>query len=207
MEGTITQNPEFIHVSARLIRAADQSYVWGNEYDLDIKYQSSAYQETIAQIAAHVASLLAPDASIKPLEFTANRDAALAYQLGRYLLVQGDPDKASGYCRNAMTLDPRFAAAYVCTAQSLITLDSLSVQQVESAKDLVKKALQLNDDFSEAHLLQGTLGLFYDWNLAAADPEIREALRHNPGNAWAWQAQAAYWLATGQTGKCGSPCP
>ncbi len=198
LEGAVTQNRKFIHVSARLIRAADQSYVWGNEYNLDIKYENSIFQQTVVQIATHVASLLAPDVSIRPLEFTHNRDAAMAYQLGRYLLVQGDADKAQAYCKKAMTLDPDFAAVYVCTAQSLMALENLSSQQVETAKGLVKKALQLNGDSSDAHLLQGSLDLFYGWNPAAAEPEIKEALRHNPGNAWAWQAQAAYFTVMGR---------
>ena len=198
LEGSITQNPQFIHIAARLIRTDDQSYVWGDDYDLGIKYQNSVYQQTIVQIATHVAALLAPDASIKPLEFTSNRQAALDYQLGRYLLVQGNPDKAGNYCRRAMTLDPHFAAAFECSAQSLMALPSLSGQQIASAKDLIRRALQLNSDSSEAHLLSGLLGIFYDWNLTAAGSEIREALRHNPGNAWAWQAQAAYFSALGE---------
>lgn len=198
LEGSITQKPQFIHIAARLIRTADQSYVWGDDYDLDIKYQNSVYQQTIVQIATHVAALLAPDVSIKPLEFTSNRQAAQDYQLGRYLLLQGNYAKASDYCRQAMTLDPQFAAAYACTARSLLALNDLSVQQVESGRNLIKKALQLNDDSSEAHLLQGLLDMFFDWNLTTAGPEIREALRHNPGNAWAWQAKAAYFSALGK---------
>ena len=199
LEGSITQNPAFIQVSARLIRVADQSYVWGSEYRLEPKYTSNTFQQTVVQIATHVASLLAPDASVKPLEFTGNRQAALDYQLGRYVLLQGDNAKAGDYCRQAMTLDPNFAAAYVCTAQSLLALNTLSTQQVNDASALVIKALELNADSSDAHLLQGTLDLFYRWNPTAAAPQIREALRHNPGNAWAWQAQAAYYSAMDRT--------
>lgn len=198
LEGSITQNPAFIQVSARLIRVADQSYVWGSEYRLDLKYTSNTFQQTVVQIATHVASLLAPDASVKPLEFTGNRQAALDYQLGRYVLLQGDDARAGDYCRHAVTLDPNFAAAYVCTAQSLLALNTLSTQQVNDAGALVAKALELNADSSDAHLLQGTLDLFYRWNLPAAASQIREALRHNPGNAWAWQAQAAYYSALDQ---------
>ena len=198
LEGAVTQSSQVIHVSARLIRAADQSYVWGNEYDLDLKYPNSAFQQVVVQIATHVASLLAPDASVKPLEFTNNRQAALDYQLGRYVLLRGDALKAEDYCRQAMAQDSRFAAAYVCTAQALMALDSLSAQQLNDAKVLVKKALALSGDSSDAHLLQGSLDFFYDWNPAAAEPQIREALRHNPGNAWAWQAQAAYYSAMGR---------
>jgi TolB-like protein/DNA-binding winged helix-turn-helix (wHTH) protein len=198
LEGAITQDTQSIHISARLITTADQSYVWGDEYDLDAKYQSDKFQQVVVKIAAHLASLLAPDASIKPLEFTSNRDAAFAYQLGRYLLVQGDYGKARDYCEKSITLDPGFAAAYTCTARALMGLPSMSVAQVDSAKKLVQQALRLNSESSEAHLLQGSLDLFYDWNPSAAEPEISEALRHNPGNAWAWQAQAAYYSAMGE---------
>ncbi|MGH8292727.1 MAG: winged helix-turn-helix domain-containing protein [Gammaproteobacteria bacterium] len=198
LEGSITQNPAFIQVSARLIRVTDQRYVWGSEYRLNLKYTSNTFQQTVVQIATHVASLLAPDASVKPLEFTGNRQAALDYQLGRYVLLQGDNAKAGDYCRQAMALDPNFAAAYVCTAQSLLAMNSLSAQQVNDAKALVAKALELNADSSDAHLLQGTLDLFYRWNPTAAAQQIRAALRHNPGNAWAWQAQAAYYSAMDQ---------
>ena len=197
LEGSITQNPQFIHVSARLIRSADQSYVWGNEYDLDLKYANSALQQMVVQIATHIASRLAPDASVKPLAFTNNRAAALDYQLGRYVLLQGDTAKAEAYCRQAMTQAPDFAAAYTCVAQALLTPMTITAEQVQEAKTLVKKALALNGDSSDAHLLQGSLALLYDWNPQAAAPELHEALSHNPGNAWAWQAQAAYYSAMG----------
>lgn len=197
LEGSITQNPQFIHVSARLIRTADQSYVWGNEYDLDIKYASSSLQQMVVQIATHIASRLAPDASVKPLAFTDNRDAALNYQLGRYVLLQGDTAKAETYCRQSMAQAPDFAAAYTCVAQALLTPMTITAEQIQEAKTLVKKALALNGDSSDAHLLQGSLALFYDWNLQAAAPALHEALSHNPGNAWAWQAQAAWYSAMG----------
>ena len=199
LEGSITQKPKFIHIAARLIRTADQSYIWGDDYDLDVRYQNTDYQKTIVQIATHVAALLAPDVSIKPLEFTSNRQAALDYQLGKYSLVQGNYTKAGDYCRHAMTLDPQFAAAYECIAQSMLAMPDVSAQQVGTVRGLVKKALQLNNDSSEAHLLRGLLEMFFNWNLTTAGPEIREALRHNPGNAWAWQAKAAYFSALGES--------
>ncbi|MGH8278121.1 MAG: winged helix-turn-helix domain-containing protein, partial [Gammaproteobacteria bacterium] len=198
LEGSITEDTQAVHVSARLIRAADQSYVWGNEYSLAPNYANSAFQQLVVHIATHIAAQLAPDASVKPLAFTNNRAAALDYQLGRYVLLQGDAAKAGEYCRKAMTQAPKFAAAYVCSARALLAGTSMGAQQVSEAKALVQKALALNGDSSDAHLLQGSLDLFYDWNPAAAEAQIREALRHNPGNAWAWQAQAAYYAAMRQ---------
>ncbi|MDE2234495.1 MAG: winged helix-turn-helix domain-containing protein [Gammaproteobacteria bacterium] len=198
LEGSITENQGILSISARLIRSVDQSYVWGNNYNLDSKFQNTAFQQIIVQIANQVTGILDPEASIKPLEYTSNRQAALDYQLGRYLLVQGNADKAGDYCRHSMQLDPSFGAAYECSARSLLALPTISQVQVKTASELVNQALKLNANSSEAHLLQGVLDMFYRWNLTAAAGEIRQALRHNPGSAAAWQAQAAYYAAMGE---------
>lgn len=197
LEGSITQGPRFIHVSARLIRVADQSYVWGSEYDLDIKDQSRGYQQIMVQIAAHIAELLAPDASVSPRDFTLSRAAALDLKLGRYLLARGHVDRAEYYCHMAMIRDPRFAAAYVCFAESLLAPKILSVRQLQAAKALAGKALQLNHNSSAAHRLLASLYLFYQWNPVAAESQIHQALRRDPGNVLAWETQAAYYVAMG----------
>ena len=198
LEGSITQNQQALQISARLIRVADQSYIWGDEYALDADYKSSRYRQLVIKIATHVAALLVPDATVKPLEFTSNRDAALAFELGRYLVSQSKFDKAYAYCQRALTLDPQFAAAYVCAAQSLLARHDISRQEIEQARSLVGKSLGIDRYSATAHLVQGELDMFYDWNLAAAQAQINESLRLNPGDARAWQLYAAYLSASGQ---------
>ncbi len=57
LEGSIAQQGHTFHVSARLIRAADQNYVWGDEYDLDANYSDGAYRQLVIRIATQVATL------------------------------------------------------------------------------------------------------------------------------------------------------
>ena len=197
LEGSITELARRLHISVRLIRVADQSYVWGDEYDLDSNYSGGNYQQLVIKIATQVATRLAPDAAASPLEFTPNRDAAIAYQRGRSLIAQGDTEKAYGYCEKAMGLDPRFAAAYSCAVRAVLRAASPSMAQVTAANGLIDKALALDSGSAEAHLLKGELGMFYVWNLPAAGAEFKESLRLNPGDAWSWQMYAEYLSAMG----------
>ena len=198
LEGSIAQQGHTYHVSARLIRAADQNYVWGDEYDLDSNYAGGPYRQLVIRIATQVASLLTPNATVKPLEFTSNRDAAIAFQTGHYLIGQGDFQKAYGYCQKAMNLDPRFAAAQTCAARALLRQPDISKTELATAQGMVAKALSLDGGSAEAHLLKGELDMFYGWDLDSAGMEFKQALQFNPGDAWTWQRYAEYLVATGR---------
>lgn len=198
LEGSITQEARTVHVSTRLIRVADQSYVWGDEYDLDTNYSGASYRQLVIRIATQVATLLAPDAAVKPLEFTNNRDAALAFQSGGYLINQGELDKAYELCRKAINLDPQFAAAYACAARALLRGPQITKSQVLDATKLTDRALALDAGSAEAHLLKGELDMFYAWDLDGAGQELKDALRLNPGEASTWQTYAEYLAAMDQ---------
>jgi DNA-binding winged helix-turn-helix (wHTH) protein/TolB-like protein len=200
LEGSINQQAQTYHVSARLIRAADQSYVWGDEYDLDGSYSGSAYRQLVIHIATQVAALLAPNAAVKPQAFTNNRDAALAFQSGRYFLTQGYPDKALTNCEKAIDLDPGFAAAYACAARALLQQPEMDAADLQKARSLVARAASLDGGAAESRLLKGQLDMYYDWDLGAAGVEFKDSLRLNPGDAWAWQSYAEYLTAMAQNG-------
>ena len=200
LEGSISQQAQGYHISARLIRATDQSYVWGDEYDLDAHYSGGAYRQLVIRIATQVAALLAPNATVKPLEFTNNRDAALAFQSGRYFIDQGDNGKAYDDCQKAIGLDPAFAAAYACAGRALLHSTDMTQSKLEDARKLVSRAAGLEGASAESKLLMGQLAMFYDWDLKAAGNDFKESLRLNPGDAWAWQSYAEYLVAMEQNG-------
>jgi DNA-binding winged helix-turn-helix (wHTH) protein/TolB-like protein len=200
LEGSISQQGPSYHISARLIRAADQSYVWGDEYDLDSNYSGSSYRQLVIRIGTQVAGLLAPNAAVKPLQFTNNRDAALAFQSGRYFIDQGENDKAYADCQKAITLDPAFAAAYACAARALLRATDITPSQLDDARKLVAHAASLDGASAESKLLKGQLNMYYDWDLKAAGNALKESLRLNPGDAWAWQSYAEYLAAMDQNG-------
>jgi len=199
LEGSVALQGHAYHISARLIRAADQNYVWGDEYDLDTNYSGGAYRQLVIRIATQVAALLAPNAATKPLAFTDNRDAAIAFQSGRYQITQGDMQKAYTDCQKAINLDPRFAAAQTCAAHALLRMPEISKAQLGNAQGMVARALNLDPGSAEAHLLKGELDMFYDWDLDGAGLEFKQALQFNPGDAWTWLMYSEYLAASGRT--------
>jgi TolB-like protein len=200
LEGSISKQAQAYHISARLIRVADQSYVWGDEYDLGNSYSGSDYRQLVIRIATQVAGLLAPNATVKPQAFTNNHDAALAFQSGRYFLTQGDSDKALADCEKAIGLDPGFAAAYACAARALLHRPEMDPADLQKARELTARAASLDGSSAEAQLLKGQLHMYYDWDLGAAGIEFKDSLRLNPGDAWAWQSYAEYLTAMEQNG-------
>ena len=195
LEGSVTPQRGGYHISARLIRAEDQSYVWGDEYDLDSSYSAAAYKQLVIRIATQVASLLAPNAAVKPLQFTNNRDAAVAFQNGRYQISQGDLDAGYADCEKAIGLDPGFAAAYDCAARALLHQHVITPDKLKDARALVAKGAGLAGGSAESRLLQGQLAMYYDWDLNSAGSDFKDSLRLNPGDAWAWQSYAEYLVA------------
>ena len=195
LEGSITPQAGGYHISARLIRAGDQSYVWGDEYDLDSNYSAGAYKQLVIRIATQVASLLAPNAAVKPLQFTNNREAAVAFQTGRYQVAQGDLTEGYAGCQKAITLDPGFAAAYDCAARALLRQSQMTQTKLKDARALVARGASLDRSSAESRLLQGQLAMYYDWDLNSAGSAFKDSLRLNPGDAWAWQSYAEYLVA------------
>lgn len=198
LEGSITRQAQGYHIAARLIRVVDQSYVWGDEYDLDANYSGGAYRQLVIRMATQVATLLAPNATVKPLAFTNSRDAALAFQNGRYALNQGQLDKAYAACQQAIGLDSGFAAAYACAARARLSAIQVDQAGLEDARKLVAQALKLDGGAAESRQLQGELDLAYNWDLPAAGKELKDSLRLNPGDPWTWQLYAEYLVAMAQ---------
>lgn len=198
VEGSISQSRDTLQISARLIRADSQRYIWGDEFDVDLHDSDRSYQEVAIRIASQIAKLLAPDATVKPSAYTHSGAAASAYETGRLLAEQGKREQAYRSCAKASALDPAFAVAYVCQANLLVTDPNVSAAQVQQARKLVSRALDLDDELSSAHSLQGLLDFSYDWNLSGAHDEFRSALRLNPADPFAWQGYAAYLAAMGQ---------
>ncbi len=198
LEGSIGRQAQGYHIAARLIRVVDQSYVWGDEYDLDGNYSGGAYRQLVIRLSTQVATLLAPNATVKPLAFTNNRDAAIAFQNGRYALGQGQWDKAYASCQQAVALDAAFAAAYTCAARARLSATQIDQPALDDARKLVAHAFSLDGGSAESKQLQGELDLVYGWNLAAAGKELKESLRLNPGDAWSWQLYAEYLVAMAQ---------
>ena len=125
-------------------------------------------------------------------------EAEQFYLKGRYYWNKRTSDglnKAVDYFTQAIVRDPNYAPAYVGLADSYNLLREYtqmpSAEAYPRALAAAKKAVELDDQSSEAHASLA-FALFYGmWAVADADREFKRAIDLNPNNA-----VAHHWYAT-----------
>lgn len=120
------------------------------------------------------------------------------YLKGRYFWNKRTPEslnQAVDYFTQAIVHDPNYAPAYVGLADCYNLLREYTVMSPAEAYPralaAAKKAVELDDQSSEAHASLA-FALFYGmWDVAHADREFRRAIELDPNNA-----RAHHWYAT-----------
>ncbi len=151
--------------------------------------------------AARAGTTKSPDASIRtstPSRHATNAEAQQFYLQGRFYWEKRTPDglnKAVDYFTQAIVHDPNYAPAYVGLADCYNLLREYTLMSASEAYPralaAAQKAVELDDQSSEAHA-SIAFALFYGtWNAGGAEQEFRRAIELNPNNS-----VAHHWYAT-----------
>lgn len=107
-----------------------------------------------------------------------------------------------GYSTQAIARDPSFALAYTGLADSYGLLTEYhtapATETYASAKAAAMKALEIDDDLSEAHASLAYVRQFYEWDWPAAENEFKQAIELNPNYATGHQWYAEFLSARGR---------
>jgi TolB-like protein/tRNA A-37 threonylcarbamoyl transferase component Bud32/Flp pilus assembly protein TadD len=175
--------PSRVRVTPQLIRVADDTHLWAEQYDRAadeiFKVQSDIAEQVIAQLNVN---LLQPERQLLDARPTANLAAYQAYLRGRSHLTGFAPvyseeagKKAVEGFESAVALDPRFAEAWagLSLAESSIFQGGFdaSGQALARSKTAVDRALALAPGLPDAHI---ALGYYLYWGSRAYEPAIRE---------------------------------
>ncbi len=208
VEGSITRAGNRIRVTAQLIRAATDEHFWSETYDREIA-DVLALQSEISQAIAEKVEVvvtgeerqrLAAQRRVAPEVYESYLKGrfALNEQMNRARLMEG-----VGNFEDAIRLDPTFAPAYLGLARAFGLLGTVFAggppeETRPKAIEAVRKALELDPDLAEAHVvLAGMLQRIWRW--AAAEAEYRRALDLSPSSARANAAFASWLLCQGRT--------
>ncbi len=101
-------------------------------------------------------------------------------------------DQALDLYQQAIDLDPKFALAYARKAQLLA-----SYPDYTAAIPLAEKALTLNPNLSEAHLVMGDIDLWGTWNLKQPLDQFIQANTLMPNNAEILTAMGDAYMGLG----------
>jgi serine/threonine protein kinase/tetratricopeptide (TPR) repeat protein len=189
--GRITQRGEDLGVQADLVSSSDGSELWGSHYvrkagDI-IQLQSDITRDVSRRLRVQLSGSQERRSGGAG---TTNPEAYRLYLEGRQLWYGRTPEglkKSIDLYQQAIAADPNYALAYAGLGETYNVIPSYgagitSRQAGLLADEATRKALELDDSLSEAHLARaGTLTFAWKWK--EAEEEFRRALELNPNSA------------------------
>jgi DNA-binding winged helix-turn-helix (wHTH) protein/Tfp pilus assembly protein PilF len=132
-------------------------------------------------------------------------EAEQFYLKGRFYWETRTPDglnRAVDYFTQAIVHDSNYAAAYVGLADCYNLLREYTMMPASEAYPralaAAQKAVELDDQSSEAHAALAFALFWGNWDVAGAEREFRRAIELNPNNAAAHHWYATYLLTVGR---------
>ena len=193
LESSLREENGQVRITAQLIRVSDQIHLWAHSYEGDLS-SALAMQSGIASAIAEDLQLhLTPEQQARMLPARrVDSEAYNAYLRGRYfwnLRDEGGLEKASQYFQQAIDRAPDYAAAYsgLADSQSLLAYGNYRAptDAFSKARSAAERALQLDPMAAEPHASMGYVKLYYDWDAAGAERELKRAVELNANYATA----------------------
>ena len=186
--GDIKQLGDKLVINVRLINAADDSQIWGNQY---VKNSADliAAQNEIAQAVAGNLRVKLTESEQQQLAKrpTENVEALQLYQRGRFHVFKLTPPEIQagiGYFQQAIDLDPNYALAYagLSDAYRSLAVGSEMPPQEFMPKSIAaaRRAIEIDDSLSEGHTALGMSLFWSEWNWNEAEAQYKRALELNP---------------------------
>jgi TolB-like protein len=196
LEGSVRRVGERFRITARLIRAANQSHLWTEIYDRSSSDIFAIQTDVSARVADSLAVELVP-----PYEAAGAGDARVSpqayehYLRGRFYWNQRTRDPASQLAhaieqfKMAIAEQPDYALAYAGLADAYDSVFFSSpgfAQDVpSSARRAIDRALQLDDRLALAHSTLAWMTLHFDHDVPLAEQRFRRALELDPNDSLA----------------------
>jgi TolB-like protein/DNA-binding winged helix-turn-helix (wHTH) protein/Flp pilus assembly protein TadD len=194
VQGSVRRAADRVRITVQLIQARDQTDLWAESYDRELK-DILTLQDSVARIIAkQIHITLTPGQQTRLQSGNLDPEAYEAYLKGRYYWNKRTGDglqKALIYFQQAINKDPTYGAAYSGLADCNSGLAwhgfKSPAEALSKANTAALKAIEFDPQSAEAHASLG-LVLTHRWDWAGAEAEFKQALRLDPryANAHHW---------------------
>ncbi len=202
MEGSVRRDADRVRITSQLVRASDQTHLWAENYDRDLR-DVLALQSDVAQSIAREIRLALParvQARLSGLR-SVNPQAYEAYLKGRAFWYERTTEalkRSIEYFQQAIQKDENYAPAYAGLADAygllaIVPWDALAPREaMPKAKAMAQKALEIDDSLAEAYSSLALVLHRYEWDWPAAEQNYKRAIEMSPNSSRAhlWYA----WL-------------
>jgi serine/threonine-protein kinase len=184
--------PGRVRVTPRLIAVADDSPLWGEEYEVELTEVFRVQSEIAQQVTTALdVALRAPEQASLAAAATSTPEAYDFYLRGNEYASRsysrGNIEAAADLYRKAVRLDSSFALAWARLGRAHLAMHwfyyDRSPPRLDSARSAVETALRLSPDLAEGRI---ALGYYYYWGLVdyqRALEEFEAARRQQPSNS------------------------
>jgi TolB-like protein/DNA-binding winged helix-turn-helix (wHTH) protein/Flp pilus assembly protein TadD len=195
VQGSVRRASDRVRITVQLIQARDQTDLWAESYDRELKDMLTLQDSVARTIANQIHITLTPgQQTLPPSKANLDPEAYEAYLKGRYYWNKRTGDglqKALFYFQQAINKDPTYGAAYSGMADCNSGLAwhgfKSPAEALPTANLAALKAIEIDPRSAEAH---ASLGLVrtHRWDWAGAEAEFKQALQLDPryANAHHW---------------------
>ncbi len=186
--GSITSQGNMLIVRVELVKVADGSVLWADQYDRPMSGLLEIQADVSNKISQHLKLKLTGQQINKISEQTTNNPEAFEFYLrGKYLWTKftaEDQRKSIEYFKRAIEKDPDYSLAWAGLADAygaMATNGYLKPSEgFPTSKTAALKAITLQPELAEGHHALGATLFFYDRDWNGAEKEFQQAIRLNP---------------------------
>ena len=190
LTGRLQKNGDAYFLNCELVDAITQNLIWGNKYELRTNEVAKVEDSIVSSLMNPLRITLIDKSNGLQNKQPVKPEAYAEFLKGRYLSYGSTPEeseKALTHFREAILIDPKYAAAYAAIANEKIvqSLFSTASQKeiINEARTAIEAAKALDPNLPEIYTSEGALKFYYDWDWKGAVESYKKALQLDPGNA------------------------
>ena len=192
LEGSVRRSGSRVRVTAQLIAAADGTHLWSDRYDRQMDDLFAMQDEIAAAITTESKLKFAPADRARRQPNLHAYEAYLRYRQYQWGFTPESLSRSRECLEQAIALDPEFALPYVGLADhhgAYVWVGVPADECMPKARDLARKALELDPGLGEAHGYLGFVAGMYEHDWAEAERYFRRAMASEQVH---WHVRAWY---------------
>jgi TolB-like protein/AraC-like DNA-binding protein len=187
LEGSVRKAKKRVRITAQLISTEDGTHFWSKNFDRELE-DIFALQDEVSLLIADQIRENFGHFEIPSFSHAIPTQNIKAYDLwlkGSYHLKRKDFDdvkKAMNFFKGAIKIDPNYADAHAFLGEAYIHAAGYNMIPSKEGNDLARnaaeKAIELDAENAQAHMMLAYIKLFSDWNWDAALIEYDKAIKY-----------------------------
>ena len=211
LQGTVSRSASRLHVTAELVRSADDAALWSGTFD-GAATELAGMQDSIARAVMGKLHLSVATSGAGTRVNTGSRgttdiEAYYLFLQSSYALDRNDYVRAADLLHAAVTRDPRYARAHANLGAAYAGIPTLGIGSVDSlnalAKASINTALGLDSTLASAYAAQANV-FGNELRLPEVIQQLERAMRYDSSDA---SILSAYAQALGQVGRVDEALP